>query len=218
MSEISAHPEYDHYEFSRSGKYRKIGSEVWLPGKVLHSGYYTAYLSGNGILKGATKWMHRIIWEAFYGIIAPKMEIDHIDKNPSNNSLSNLRCLTKSEHRKTRDQSFMKKMVAERRQNERKIRSRELRNGEERVFANKSRAARFYGCSPALIYSVCEGKSKTFGGFVTFSYTDDDITEHVPRKQHRRKYNTEEEKKQARREYARRYKEKKRILNEQKID
>jgi hypothetical protein len=208
MSNISNHPEYSHYEFNRDGLYRKAGAGSWLKGKPIYNGYYTAYLCGNGDLKGMTKFMHRIVWEAFYGKIDKDMEVDHIDKNPANNSLSNLRCLTKSEHKKTRDHSFIKKMVAERKQRERKIKSREIEGGEEKVFANKSRTARFYGCSPALIYAVCEGRAKTFGGAVTFSYTDDDITQQVPRKQHKRKYNTEEERKEARRGYAKKYREK----------
>jgi hypothetical protein len=212
MNEIVNHPLYIHYEFNRNGMYRLKDTQTWLQGKPMYSGYYTAYLKGVGELKGCNKFMHRIVWEAFYGLIDPDKEIDHIDKNPANNSISNLRCLTKSEHKKTRDHSFIKKMVAERKQNERKIKSCNLVSKEEKVFANKTRCARFYGCSPALIYAICEGRAKTFGGNITFSYTDDDVNQHVPRKTHKRKYNTEEERKQARREYARRYRNKKGLI------
>lgn len=38
-------------------------------------------------------YTHRIIWEMFYGKIPDKMVIDHIDGNPSNNRIDNLRCL-----------------------------------------------------------------------------------------------------------------------------
>lgn len=201
MCNISVHPIYSHYEFDRNGIYRLVGTETWLSGKPISSGYYIIYLKGNGSLKGTTKFLHRAVWEAFYGTIAPGMEIDHINKSPSINSLSNLRCLTISEHKKTRDHSFIHKMVAERKQNERKIKSVNLQTTEEKIFSNKTRTARYFGCSPALIYAVCEGRCKTLGGTISFAYTDEEITQHVPRKKHICKYNTDEERTEARKRY-----------------
>lgn len=42
--------------------------------------------------------VHRIIWETYYGIIPNEMTIDHIDMNKENNSISNLRVLTREEN------------------------------------------------------------------------------------------------------------------------
>ncbi len=46
---------------------------------------------------GVTKsvLVHRLIWEAFNGSIPSGMEIDHIDRNPSNNRIDNLRIATR---------------------------------------------------------------------------------------------------------------------------
>lgn len=41
---------------------------------------------------------HRVIWYYFNGNIPEGMDIDHIDGNKQNNSLSNLRCISKSDN------------------------------------------------------------------------------------------------------------------------
>jgi hypothetical protein len=43
---------------------------------------------------------HRLIWEMLKGPIPAKMQVDHIDGNRSNNSISNLRILTQAENRR----------------------------------------------------------------------------------------------------------------------
>lgn len=40
------------------------------------------------------KLVHRLVWAAFNGPIPMGMQIDHIDGDPTNNALSNLRCVT----------------------------------------------------------------------------------------------------------------------------
>lgn len=68
-------------------------------GKVqVHAGELAGYMSVQGywtvkVNRKAYK-VHRILWEMFNGEIPPKMQIDHIDGNRSNNSLMNLRLVT----------------------------------------------------------------------------------------------------------------------------
>ena len=46
-----------------------------------------------------TVYLHRFIWFYCYGLIPKNMEIDHIDRNVSNNSIYNLRLVTRSQNR-----------------------------------------------------------------------------------------------------------------------
>ena len=69
-------------------------------GKVLKpevsNGYLRVLLCKNGITKHF--FVHRIVWEAFKYPIIEGMEIDHIDTIRDNNSVENLRCVTKKEN------------------------------------------------------------------------------------------------------------------------
>ena len=56
-------------------------------------GYY--YNSTHGKI-----YMHRYVWEYYNGPIPKNHEIHHIDFDRSNNDISNLQLMTKSEHRK----------------------------------------------------------------------------------------------------------------------
>ncbi len=59
-------------------------------------GYYQLKLYKNN--KQKTFKLHRIIYEAHNGVIPDKMFIDHIDNNPKNNNIENLRLANRSEN------------------------------------------------------------------------------------------------------------------------
>ena len=45
---------------------------------------------------------HRVIWTLIHGYIDPELDIDHIDGNPWNNSIMNLRLVSKSDNQRNR--------------------------------------------------------------------------------------------------------------------
>lgn len=45
-------------------------------------------------LRGKLFWVHRLVYEAFHGKLIDGLVIDHIDGNPLNNNVSNLRQIT----------------------------------------------------------------------------------------------------------------------------
>ena len=60
------------------------------------NGYYKLNLYNNGLTK--TKYVHRLVGESFLDNCKNKNCIDHIDNNPKNNSISNLRYATLQEN------------------------------------------------------------------------------------------------------------------------
>jgi hypothetical protein len=67
---------------------------------IQKDGYAKAVLSKGG--KSCYLYLHRLMLETFIGPCPEGMEADHIDMNPRNNHISNLRWLCKKENRKRR--------------------------------------------------------------------------------------------------------------------
>ena len=74
------------------GKNKKsiVAKEGDVAGYVASNGYGHVTVDYKGYLS------HRVIWEMYNGNIPPRKFIDHIDGNPGNNSLSNLRLVESS--------------------------------------------------------------------------------------------------------------------------
>lgn len=64
--------------------------------KTDKDGYYEVLISDNN--KRTYMRLHRLVWETFNGNIPDDLTIDHIDTNRKNNSLANLRLLTRSKN------------------------------------------------------------------------------------------------------------------------
>ena len=71
------------------GKNIKAGTIVG----SINKGRCSFVFSHNGIKK--RRYTHRVIWELFNGEIPENMEIDHIDGNPLNNKINNLRIVSR---------------------------------------------------------------------------------------------------------------------------
>jgi len=69
-------------------KYKKL--------KLHKYGYYYITLCKNNKIKNFL--IHRLIYQAHNGTIPEKMCIDHIDNNPQNNNIENLRVATNSQN------------------------------------------------------------------------------------------------------------------------
>ena len=61
-------------------------------------GYYQVRLYDDSGKLGKLQYIHRLVWETFKGEIPKGLEIDHIDSNPCNNSLSNLQLLSRRDN------------------------------------------------------------------------------------------------------------------------
>jgi len=89
------------YQISSIGRLKRLAgvgckSERILKSKVGNRGYYCHPLSSKCIVKTFT--IHRLMAHAFIPNPENKAEVNHIDGNKTNNNLSNLEWVTKSEN------------------------------------------------------------------------------------------------------------------------
>lgn len=94
-------PGFDDYQIDACGKIRSIDRTVnHIDGRVrkvkgvilspsLSRGYHKVRIYRDG--KSYDMLIHRLVYQTFIGELIPGMHIDHIDHNPLNNSISNLR-------------------------------------------------------------------------------------------------------------------------------
>jgi len=83
--------DFPNYEVSDTGKIRRSKNQRELKVATNSSSYVVARIYYNK--KKYTKSISRLVWEGFNGCKC-KETIDHIDRDKSNNMLSNLRCIS----------------------------------------------------------------------------------------------------------------------------
>jgi hypothetical protein len=99
-------PQYPNYEASNTGLIRRRANERILKPKQndLRPYEYLSIFSGG---KKYTKKVAKLIWMAFNECDCD-MTIDHIDRNPKNNHIDNLRCISNLENCQNRKNSGWK--------------------------------------------------------------------------------------------------------------
>lgn len=124
--------------------------------KIAYKGYLATQVYKPNIQKCVLVYLHRALALAFLKKIDRKStQVDHIDGNVYNNSLSNLRWVT----RKTNNSTGMKRTLASKNhrhtdhENE-IIQAVNVKTGEIKYFKNGKVASRELGCSHVLIYNV----------------------------------------------------------------
>ena len=172
--EIKEHPIYNLYEVNTNGEYRIKGNTKWLNGGKGPKGFLVALLCDSSGKNKKKIFIHRMMWELFKNTIPDGYIIDHIDNNIQNNKLTNLQCIKKNSKKKDNTDFLNKIRECAHIKNDKNIKGINLTNNEEFIFINKSQAAKFYGCSPAMVYCILNGKAKFFSKNITFEYTDDE--------------------------------------------
>lgn len=133
----------------------------------IRSGYCQVHLKVNQIDKLCA--VHRLVWMAFNGPIPEGMQVNHLDENPRNNSLSNLNLMTPKENC---NWGTIKERIVNTRTN------RKRRNGKKTVlqfdlegnlikeWESTSEIQRCVGYHSSNISSCCLGKIKTSMGYI----------------------------------------------------
>ena len=106
---------------------------------------------------------HRFIWECCNDIIRKGYDIDHIDKNKSNNNIDNLRCVTIPENRKNRDHTNIIKFTRTAHTLKRFVKAINIDTNDIFCFKCKNQCAKWFNISVAMMYLIAEHKclSKT---------------------------------------------------------
>lgn len=129
---------------------------------VIHSdGYIVTALQDDNKVQHFWR-IHRLIWTAVNGEIPDGMEINHLDENKENNSISNLSLVTRKKNinwgtrteraSKTRVSTCGKSVIA-------------LKDGVPKMFFPWILICKKFGFSPSCIGACCRGERKTHKGY-----------------------------------------------------
>lgn len=84
---------HEEYLITNTGMVWSRKSQIWLkPWEGDKEGHLRIYLGGK------TPLIHRLVYQAFVGLIPKGYVVHHIDYNPINNLYTNLKVMTRAEH------------------------------------------------------------------------------------------------------------------------
>ena len=154
------------YEVSNMGNVRIIcGKNCGKLFKLQKQRYYTVCLTRKGI--GKTVCVHRLVANAFIPNPHNKPCIDHIDTNPFNNKVSNLRWVSAKEN--TNNPNTLKSSKESwSKANKSRIKPVYKLDSNYKVLAKYSsceEAAKSMGCSSVFIHRCCNIPRRTAKGF-----------------------------------------------------
>lgn len=161
------------YEVSNLGRvrslnYRKTGEIRVLK---LHYGKYTQIeLSKNGIHSYPV--VHKLVWEAFNGPVPDGYEINHLDENHHNNSLSNLALVTHTENinwgtRSTRAGEKISNVLRGRTNTKKpnRVEQYDLEGNYITDYYSPAEVERILNIPHQNVIKVCQGKRTIAGGY-----------------------------------------------------
>lgn len=93
------------YAISDLGEVMSVKSGRRISTRKVLQGYYVAILRVNG--KKKRFFVHRLVLKAFVGCCPDGHEVDHKDRDTSNNRLDNLRYVTKSQNNRNKRNNYM---------------------------------------------------------------------------------------------------------------
>lgn len=82
----------------KSLNWHKSGKQRIMKLQNHEGGYKSVTLNKKGQQKQVHAYVHDLVYEAFIRLLAPNEQIHHLDENPSNNMLTNLIAIDKSQH------------------------------------------------------------------------------------------------------------------------
>lgn len=172
---------YDGYQVSNLGRVKSLGNNKTRKEKVLKpetiNGYLRVCLSKEK--KGKHILVHRLVADAFIPNIDNKPYIDHIDGNPKNNNIDNLRWCT---HKENMNNPIAKKRTSDSLKGHNTSEETKKKIGKShsisiyqidktngciiREWSSMTDVERELGIDHRKICNCCKGKRKSTGGFI----------------------------------------------------
>lgn len=142
-------PGYPGYYISNLGRVWRVTTRHYLQPSEKENGYYQVNMfAANG--KRKKEYIHRLVALAFLPNPDGLPEVDHIDRDRSNNNLENLRWVSRSENQRNKNNKI--KIVD--------------RYGKETLCESVTDAAEFCGCNRSSIYDWLSGRCQSKEGYI----------------------------------------------------
>lgn len=158
------HPLYDLYASDEKANIIHINKKILSRGNQAHNGYFK--ISVRGYCQSGFKsiYVHRFVWECFYGIIPEGKVIDHINNEKDDNRLCNLQLLSHQDNckksAKKRDYSF----VANNCKNRRCVMATNKVTNQVTFFKSMYAIKQHLGINAGIVKMVCENTNKCKSG------------------------------------------------------
>lgn len=152
--------EYPYYEVSDNGDVRAKKTKRKMKPQVDKDGYLYVKLYDKNNNKYKHYRIHRLVLETFLGNPEDKPEVDHINKDRSDNRLENLRWVTRKEN-----DSFVKHPYCKTSYIKRPVIQINKRGEIVGRYESMAEAQKKTGCNNSYISAVCQGKRHTCGGY-----------------------------------------------------
>ncbi len=137
----------------------ETGALTWLvdPGNQLSAGAPAGCQNGKGYvqvqLSGRRLKAHRLAWYLHHGTDPGPLQVDHINRDRSDNRICNLRLVDAKGNRANSSYPDRPVQVI-------------YPDGKNRLFPSKAAAARFLGCSARSVYSYARGEYQHPAGLI----------------------------------------------------
>ena len=155
------HPRFNLYGGNKYGEVINISRFTPMKRNDHNSGYLKLMVRGSGDRKFSNVFVHRFIYECYYGVIPEGMVIDHINDDRKDNRLCNLQLLTPQQNSKKAMKKYGHSLSAENFKNKKRIKAFNLESNKTTYYDSMNAAQRSLGIDHSTVKRCCLGIHKS---------------------------------------------------------